>query len=220
MNPFEGGADHYDSWYSRHSAAYASELAAIRALLPPFRRGLEIGVGTGRFASQLGVAEGVEPIAAMAQIARQRGIKVHSGQAEALPLPDQSYDLVLMLTVLCFVADPLQSLCEARRVLRPQGRLIIAALDPQIPWVRQAHCTGRILRTASLMTMAELQILLDQSAWQVEEIRQTLSTSPDELKQPELPQSGYGQGGYVVLRCLPQEAKAVPTHLNYGGKPV
>lgn len=203
LNLFEGAAAHYDDWYTHHPAAYASELAALRALMPPFQRGLEIGVGTGRFASQLSVAEGVEPVDSMAQIACERGIKVYSGQAEALPLPTQTYDLVLMLTFLCFAADPLQSLCEARRVLRPQGHLIIATLDPQIPWVRQAQVKGSMLRTASLMTLPELQLLLAQSAWQVEAVMQTLIASPEGLQQPEWPQSGYGRGGYVVLRCMP-----------------
>jgi hypothetical protein len=43
----------YDDWFERHRAAYLSELLAIRALLPWEGRGLEIGVGTGRFAGPL-----------------------------------------------------------------------------------------------------------------------------------------------------------------------
>jgi len=51
----------YEAWFSRHEAAYFSELLAIRALLPWKGRGLEIGVGTGRFATPLGVEVGVDP---------------------------------------------------------------------------------------------------------------------------------------------------------------
>ena len=42
-----------EAWFSRHEAASLSELLAVRALLPWEVRGLEIGVGTGRFAAPL-----------------------------------------------------------------------------------------------------------------------------------------------------------------------
>ena len=53
--PFEAHQERYDSWFERHAAAYYSELLAVRALLPWEGRGLEVGVGTGRFAAPLGV---------------------------------------------------------------------------------------------------------------------------------------------------------------------
>ena len=43
----------YDEWFVRHAAAYQSELLAVRALLPWRGLGLDIGVGTGRFAAPL-----------------------------------------------------------------------------------------------------------------------------------------------------------------------
>jgi ubiquinone/menaquinone biosynthesis C-methylase UbiE len=60
---------------------------------------VEIGVGTGRFASALGVPLGVEPSESMRRIARKRGIEVISGKAEALPFRDGCLDYVLMVTV-------------------------------------------------------------------------------------------------------------------------
>jgi hypothetical protein len=59
----------------RNEPTYRSELAAIKAFIPKKGRGLEIGVGTWRFAEPLGIKEGVEPAKAMAAIARERGIK-------------------------------------------------------------------------------------------------------------------------------------------------
>jgi hypothetical protein len=50
----------YEAWFSRHEAAF-SELLAVRALLPWEGKGLEIGVGTGRFSAPLGVEVGVDP---------------------------------------------------------------------------------------------------------------------------------------------------------------
>lgn len=58
--------------------------------------------------------------------------------AEALPLPDASADAVVMLDVVEHMADPAAVIAEARRVLRPDGCLVLSvphkgpltALDP------------------------------------------------------------------------------------------
>ena len=53
IQPFEQHADRFESWFQRHPAAYASELAAVRELWPAPADGLEIGVGAGHFAARL-----------------------------------------------------------------------------------------------------------------------------------------------------------------------
>lgn len=128
VTPFEQRVDRYEAWFERHRAVYESELEAIRALLPP-GRGTEVGVGTGRFAAPLGITAGVEPSASMRAVARQRGINAESGVAEALPYRDASFDVVLMVTTICFVDDLDASLQEAHRVLRPAGHLVIGFVD-------------------------------------------------------------------------------------------
>jgi ubiquinone/menaquinone biosynthesis C-methylase UbiE len=90
-------------------------------------------VGTGRFAGPLGIEVGVEPARAMAEIASTRGLGVIQGYAEAPPFADGSFDFVLMVTVLCFLKDPVQALGEATRVLKAQGRLIVGMIDPESP---------------------------------------------------------------------------------------
>ena len=56
--PFEIHHRRYEAWFEQHAAAYASELLALRPFVPleGRGRGLEIGVGTGRFAAPLGVS--------------------------------------------------------------------------------------------------------------------------------------------------------------------
>ena len=49
IEPFEAHAARYDAWFERHQAAYVSELLALRSFVPLSGRGLEIGVGSGRF---------------------------------------------------------------------------------------------------------------------------------------------------------------------------
>ena len=56
-DPFEKYTDAYDDWFARNPEAYQAELAAIRELLPsPLGRGVEVGVGTGKFAVPLAVS--------------------------------------------------------------------------------------------------------------------------------------------------------------------
>ena len=47
---FEKNAAEYDLWFEENEAAYKSEILALRDLIPAKGVGLEIGVGTGRFA--------------------------------------------------------------------------------------------------------------------------------------------------------------------------
>ena len=64
--PFEQYASRYESWFSKHRFAYKSELEAVRRQLPWGKNGIEIGVGSGRFAAPLGIKLGLEPSAAPA----------------------------------------------------------------------------------------------------------------------------------------------------------
>ncbi len=91
---FNNLADEYDQWFEDNPLILESEIEAIRQVTPPFTRALEVGVGTGRFASALGIPLGVEPSKAMAAYARKRGIEVIPGVGEALPFDNASFDAV------------------------------------------------------------------------------------------------------------------------------
>jgi hypothetical protein len=84
-NSFVSSALEYDSWLDRHREAFDSEILALRSCTSIQGEGLEIGVGTGRFAMHLSVRYSVEPSMAMTAIAKSRNIEVCIGRAEALP---------------------------------------------------------------------------------------------------------------------------------------
>ena len=76
-DPFDTHTDDYDRWFDEHPLVYEAEPKAVDALLPPSREGgLEIGVGSAKFASRLGVPVGVEPSIPMAERAVALGIDV------------------------------------------------------------------------------------------------------------------------------------------------
>ena len=51
VEPFEQYTGKYEEWFERNMFAYEAELHAVRWLLPKSGTGMEIGVGTGRFAT-------------------------------------------------------------------------------------------------------------------------------------------------------------------------
>jgi SAM-dependent methyltransferase len=133
IEPFEQNADEYDAWFERNPAAYRTELRAIKTALPASCIGLEIGVGTGRFAAPLGIRRGLDPSPAMAAIARTRGFEVTIGKAELLPFAAEEFDFALMVTTICFVDDLGAALQDAARVLNPGGSLIVGFIDRDSP---------------------------------------------------------------------------------------
>jgi SAM-dependent methyltransferase len=94
---------------------------------------LEIGAGTGASLPHYERAVRVvalEPDASMAKrlpakVAAKVPVEVVTGTAEAAPFPDESFDVVVSAFMLCSVADPPAVLAEARRVLKPGGKLVL-----------------------------------------------------------------------------------------------
>ena len=200
--PFDAHHERYERWFVEHQTAYVSELLALRTLVPWEGHGLEVGVGTGRFAGPLGIAVGVDPSDAMLTHAAQRGVEVVRGVAEALPFPDGSFDHVLIVTTICFVNSPEKMLVEARRVLRPGGKLVMGFVDRETPLGRtylEHRSESVFYREATFFSTEEVHALLSAQrfvvrAWGQTQFRPLVETTEVE---PVLP--GTGKGAFVVL---------------------
>lgn len=130
-NAFDFHADEYDQWFADNPQLFESELRALKQLLPQGKKTLEVGIGSGIFAEQLGITDGIDPSEGMLTLARQRNLNVRKGVAEHLPYADASYDTVVFITSICFVEDPVIAMQEAFRVLKTGGVLVLAFLDRQ-----------------------------------------------------------------------------------------
>ena len=138
-------AENYERYFAPTiGMPFAGALFDIAGL----RRGarvLDIACGTGvvtrlaaERAGEEGAVAGLDINPAMLAVARSvpssgAAIEWHEGDAEALPLADGSFDLVLSSLGLQFVSDKGTALREMRRVLDPDGRLAIATVGPTPP---------------------------------------------------------------------------------------
>jgi len=73
--PFDVYHERYEEWFDINQAAYISELLALRPFIPAGGNGIEVGVGSGRFAAPLGISIGIDPSSSMLSYAIARGIK-------------------------------------------------------------------------------------------------------------------------------------------------
>ena len=108
-------------------------------------RVLEVGVGTGKNFSYYPKDAHVTAIdisERMLERARRRaarlGVTVELLQmdAQALALPDHSFDYVIATFVFCSVPDPVLGLSELRRVCKPSGKVfLLEHMRPESPWL-------------------------------------------------------------------------------------
>jgi len=129
ISVFNRYAGEYDRWFETHGAIYREQIALLRRVLSRGGMQLEVGVGPGRFALPLGIRHGLDPSPVFCTLARKRGIETLQGVGEFLPYRADTFDHILMMTVICFMDDPARSFHEAFRVLRPGGSLVTAFLE-------------------------------------------------------------------------------------------
>ena len=134
--------------YFVHGGCSMPTFARMRQRIIPKARGLvaEIGFGSGLNLPYYDPAKvsrliGIEPDPSMLGIARKRlaefrmRIELIEGRAEALPLPDGSVDTAVVTYALCTIPDPGRALCEIRRILKPDGRLLFIEHERSTePW--------------------------------------------------------------------------------------
>jgi SAM-dependent methyltransferase len=152
--------------YSRQAARYDETRAASPSVLHPLREALQgapgprvadIGGGTGNYALAL-AQEGWDPVvvdrsAEMLARASAKGLATELADAQALPFEDESFDGALMISMLHHVEDRQAALAQARRIVRPAGRVVLLGftwedaaslwildyLPSSRPWMEATH---------------------------------------------------------------------------------
>jgi len=200
---FSDGYREYDEWYDRHPGLFNAEIDALNCgSLSGL--GIEIGVGTGRFASHLHADCGLDPAFNALCLARRRSIKVVQAVGEQVPFRNETFHFALIVLTLSFVDNPGLVLAETRRILRPGGILALAVIDRDSVWGRRTmekSSQSRFLKYARLFTAGEARELLLKTGWEIISARQTLFRAPENTASAEMARDGYGKGGFVVFRA-------------------
>ena len=201
--PFERYTEQYEEWFENNRWVYEAELRAVKAMMPTPAHGVEIGVGTGRFAEPLGIEMGVEPSKRMREIAQKRGIRVLDGVAEELPFGDGDFDVVLMVTTICFIDDTNRSLLEVHRVLSRGGFLIIGFVDRD-SMVGKTYLNRQrenvFYKDATFFSVDELVECMEQAGFSDLVFNQTIFGALSETRGDEPVRPGHGEGSFVVIR--------------------
>jgi len=126
-------ATQYDKRWAFYIEATARETIK-RLNLNPAEKLLDVGCGTGALLEAIHLkfpeveVAGVDPSAEMLDVARRKlagNITLEQGWAEALPFPDESFDVIVSCSAFHFCREPARALEEFRRVLKPGGRIVV-----------------------------------------------------------------------------------------------
>lgn len=204
---FDKHVEDYEAWYDKYPEVYESELAAIReqlTKLPENIRGIEVGVGTGRFAQPLGIKEGIEPSEEMAKKAMSRNVEILKGVAENLPYGDLQFDFVLFVTV-CHLENIKLAIEQAHRVLKHKGSIIIGFLDKDQSIAKEyteRRQYSTFFKKANFYTVNYIKQIVEEIGFKNLEFNQTLFGDLNTIKVVQLPKPGYGEGSFVVVKAI------------------
>ena len=187
--PGQIGPKAYDAWRATllGRITEAIEQHLVLKLMGELRdaRVLDAGCGDGALvcavASRGAVATGLDPDPAMLAAARMRAGGAHvqaefvEGRVEQIPFGDASFDVVVAVTVLCFLTDASGAVREMTRVLRPGGRLVLGELGRWSLWAMARRVRGWLgaatSKAARFRSAGELCALAESAGLSVTVIR-------------------------------------------------
>ncbi|WP_140861440.1 class I SAM-dependent methyltransferase [Myxococcus xanthus] len=159
------------------------------------RRVLDVGTGDGTYAIEAArhaaTVVGLDSDPVMLAAARSRvqsanvALTLREGHAEALPFDDGAFDVVLAVTVLCFVPDATAVVREMARVLVPGGHLVLGELNRFSVWAAQRRMRGwlgsNMWRRARFWSLADLKRLAREAELQVNDVRGSVFFPPSDV---------------------------------------
>lgn len=203
VEPFEKHYRKYEKWFERNKWVYLSEIECLKKLVPKSGIGIEVGVGSGRFAIPFGIKIGVEPSERMARISVNKGIFVVKGTGEDLPFFDNSFDYILMVTTVCFLNNISKSFKESYRVLKRKGKLIVGLVDRDsfLGKIYEKEKKKNVFyRVATFYSCEEIIKEMEKAGFKNIKTYQTIFKPLYSIKKIEIVKKGYGEGSFVGIR--------------------
>lgn len=206
INAFKTNSAEYDAWYDKYPYAFESEVEAIRNALPEGNlKGIEVGLGTGRFANALGIKDGVEPIFEMRNFAYKKGIDVMDAIAERLPYKDLKFDFVLMVNSIYYFQSIKAAFKEAHRVLKNEGTLIVGLIEKDsiigVSFELKKQ-DSTFYKNANFYSTKKVIEEIKAAGFHRLEFSQTLFNKLEKIKEIELSKPGLGEGSFIVIKAI------------------
>ncbi len=201
--PFEEFIIRYEEWFTKYKFAYWSELDAVGSLLPS-GKGMEVGIGSGRFAKPLGIEYGIDPSLKMLKISKNLGLKVVKVVGENIPFKDKTFDFILMVTSICFLSDIRKAFSEAKRILKDKGHIVIGFIDKSSAigkYYLENKDKSPFYKVANFYSTGEIVALLREFNFTNFSFRQTIFKPYWELKSVDKVEEGFGKGSFVVIKA-------------------
>ncbi|MEI6614484.1 MAG: class I SAM-dependent methyltransferase [Chrysiogenales bacterium] len=131
---FDELADSYDKIkIEKNRYYYQSLIRAVREVVPPGKRILDIGTGTGEILNALapGQGSGIDLSSAMIQKAREKfpQLRFFTGSYENLDLGNQ-FDFILLLDVIEHLQAPEKLFNNLKKFCRPETRIVLTMANP------------------------------------------------------------------------------------------
>jgi ubiquinone/menaquinone biosynthesis C-methylase UbiE len=204
IEPFELYTEDYERWFEKNDLLYRSEINLLKHLLEQNEvetsNGIEVGVGSGRFAVPLNVPFGIDPSLAMLKIAKNKGIKVSLGVAEALPLKSKTFNFALMVTTICYVDDLIRSLKEIERILKNGGYFLVGFVDRESflgKIYEKRKPFSKFYKPAKFYSTKEiLKLTEENTTLKAVSIGQTIFGTENKLYPIK---EGFGEGAFVGI---------------------
>ncbi len=224
---FDEYVEKYDSWFLKNMIVLESEVALLAHFLKKPGHALSVGCGSGLFEMLLQkdygivIEEGLEPSAAMAEIARKRGLKVQIGLAESMNYKQNEFDTVIFNGSPSYIKNLKQAFKEAYRVLKLRGQILVLDVPKESSYAL-LYNLAKVLKTwdtpilqgiipdnpypiefvveANWRTTHEKIKLLKEVGFENFSYAQTLTRHPlYSNTEKEEPIEGFDRGDYVAI---------------------
>ncbi len=204
---FEKHSREYDRWFSRNRVTAENELEAVLSLSIRCSPSLEIGVGSGYFASRIGVTYGLDPALSLLKISRGRGVDVVRGVGEAPPFRKGGFCSIYIIVTICFLDEPEKTLAMIRGLLTNNGYLIVCFIPMDSPWGKYYIMKARggesvFYSQARFYSRSEVRSLLEKAGYTITNVSSTLTYGPMDKPFREKPRND-DRGSFVCYRAIP-----------------
>lgn len=168
---FDKFSKDYDAWYKTTMGSFVDkeESNALLSLLTkkPKAKVLDIGCGTGNFTYKLHKLDyqvtGIDISKEMLHIAEQKNttynIPFHLMNGESLAFDDHTFDAIISVTAFEFMPYPQAIYEEMKRVVKPDGQIIIGTIQQGGSWEQlytSDICKGTAYESATFKTLEDI----------------------------------------------------------------